>query len=65
LEDLRAVVQDKKMAYAGWSNGVCRLKQRHGIEYGQMWSEFRRRQWQITPVQLNFPRKSSVGSPGV
>ena len=26
---------------------------------------FRRRQWQTTPVQLNLPIKSSVGSPGV
>jgi len=25
----------------------------------------RRRQWKTTPVQLNLPRKSSVGSPGV
>jgi hypothetical protein len=29
-----------------------------------MWSEFRR-QGQTTPVQLNLPRKSSVGPPGV
>ena len=27
--------------------------------------DFRRRQWQTTPVQLNLPRKSSGGSPGV
>ena len=25
----------------------------------------RRMQWQTTPVQLNLPRKSSVGAPGV
>jgi hypothetical protein len=38
-------------------NGVRWWKKRLGIEYAQMWSEFRRRQWQTTPVQLNLPRK--------
>jgi hypothetical protein len=42
------------MAYVGG--------RRLGIENAQMWSEFRIRQWQTTPVQ---PRKSPVGSPGI
>ena len=58
LEDLREAVQDRK-------NGVRRWKKRLRIECAQMWSEFRRRQWQTTPVQLNLPGKSSVKSPEV
>jgi len=45
--------------------GIRWWKKRLRIKYEQIWSEFRRRQWQTTPVQLTLPRKSSVGSPGV
>jgi hypothetical protein len=58
-------LDDLRKQYEIGKNGVRWWKKKLGIEYGQMWSEFRRRQWQTTPVQLNLPRKSSVGSPGV
>jgi len=55
----------EKKQYKIGKNGVRWWKKSLGIENRHMWSEFRRRQWQTTPVQLNLPRKSSVGSPGV
>jgi hypothetical protein len=57
LEDLREAVQDRK------KRRTLEEEKRLGIKNAQMWSEFRRRQWQTTPVQPNVPRKSFVGSP--
>jgi hypothetical protein len=58
LEDLKEAVQDRK-------NGVRWSKKRLRIENAQMGSEFGRRLWQITSLQLNLHRKSFLGSPGV
>jgi hypothetical protein len=43
-------------------------KKKQGVELlrGTRSSDFQEKAiWQTTPVQLNLPRKSSVGSPGV
>jgi hypothetical protein len=39
-------------------------KTRNRVRTNVKWIQ-ERRQWQTTTVQLNLPRKSSVGSPGV